>query len=284
MKLGTKQKMTVERVGEHGAFLAETPGDRQTVLLPGSELRREHRELETGDEFEVFLYKDTEDRPTATLKTPKIELGGFAPLKVKTVTGIGAFLDWGLDKDLLLPYSEQTVKVMQGRDYLVSLYEDKSGRLAATMKVYPLLATDSKYKKGDWTEGYVYQINPELGAFLAVDNRYNGMIRKEDLNETVKNGRTVRVRVTGIRKDGKLMLSPVKKAYKEIGHDAESVLTALNLSRGFLPYNDKSDAEEIRQAFGISKGAFKKALGHLLKEGLVEQTEDGIRAAEKKRR
>ena len=264
MKLGTKQKMTVERVGEHGAFLAETPGDRQTVLLPGSELRREHRELEPGDEIEVFLYKDTEDRPTATLKTPKIELGGFAPLKVKTVTGIGAFLDWGLDKDLLLPYSEQTVKVMQGRDYLVSLYEDKSGRLAATMKVYPLLATDSKYKKGDWTEGYVYQINPELGAFLAVDNRYNGMIRKEDLNETVKNGRTVRVRVTGIRKDGKLMLSPVKKAYKEIGHDAESVLTALNLSRGFLPYNDKSDAEEIRQAFGISKGAFKKALGHLL--------------------
>lgn len=284
MKLGTKQKMTVERVGEHGAFLAETPGDRQTVLLPGSELRREHRELEPGDEIEVFLYKDSEDRPTATLKTPKIELGGFAPLKVKTVTGIGAFLDWGLDKDLLLPYSEQTVKVMQGRDYLVSLYEDKSGRLAATMKVYPLLATDSKYKKGDWTEGYVYQINPELGAFLAVDNRYNGMIRKEDLNETVKNGRTVRVRVTGIRKDGKLMLSPVKKAYKEIGHDAESVLTALNLSRGFLPYNDKSDAEEIRQAFGISKGAFKKALGHLLKEGLVEQTEDGIRAAEKKRR
>ena len=284
MKLGTKQKMTVERVGEHGAFLAETPGDRQTVLLPGSELRREHRELEPGDELEVFLYKYTEARPTATLKTPKIELGGFAPLKVKTVTGIGAFLDWGLDKDLLLPYSEQTVKVMQGRDYLVSLYEDKSGRLAATMKVYPLLATDSKYKKGDWTEGYVYQINPELGAFLAVDNRYNGMIRKEDLNETVKNGRTVRVRVTGIRKDGKLMLSPVKKAYKEIGHDAESVLTALNLSRGFLPYNDKSDAEEIRQAFGISKGAFKKALGHLLKEGLVEQTEDGIRAAEKKRR
>ncbi|MGI6110271.1 MAG: S1 RNA-binding domain-containing protein, partial [Eubacteriaceae bacterium] len=217
MKLGTEQTMTVDHMTDHGAFLKENPEDNNSILLPQAEIRRAGRKIEPGDELNVFLYKDSEDRPTATLKHPKIELGGFAPLKVKSVTGIGAFLDWGLDKDLLLPYSEQTVKVMQGRDYLVSLYEDKSGRLAATMKVYPLLKTDSNLKKGEWTEGYVYQINPDFGAFLAVDNQYNGMIRKEDMNDEIRNGKTVKVRVTGIRKDGKLMLSPVKKAYKEIG-------------------------------------------------------------------
>lgn len=273
MKLGTTQNLTVSALDDHGAIL--TDGE-ETILLPNKEVE----ELKEGDNVDVFIYKDSKDRPIATRKTPKLQLGEIAPLKVLSTTRIGAFLDWGLDKDLLLPFKEQTTKVQEGREYLVQLYEDKTGRLAATMKVYPSLSTDSNYKKGDWVEGYVYQINPKQGAFVAVDNKYNGMIPIDEVNDSVHNGNTVKVRVVEVRPDGKLRLSPTKTAYKEIVPDASKILTLLEINNGFLPFNDKSSPEAIKAEFDISKGAFKKALGHLLKYGFIEQTEDGIKRKE----
>lgn len=270
MQIGTTQHMTVDHIAGPGAYLRDEDGE--LVLLPAKEAGR----LKAGEDVEAFVYRDSEDRPVATLKKPKIQLGKFAPLKVLSLTKIGAFLDWGLDKDLLLPYSEQSVKVMQNRKYFVQLYLDKSGRLAATMKVYPKLRTDSPYQKGDWTEGYVYQINPSVGAFVAVDNQYNGLIPKEDINDSVHNGESIKVRVVKVRPDGKLQLSPIKKAYKEINTDAVKILTALKNNGGKLPYNDKTAPEVIRAEFDISKGSFKKALGHLLKAGQIVQSEDGI--------
>lgn len=280
MEIGKTQKLTVDRITEPGAYLTDGSADSEAVLLPNAELRHAGK-LSPGDEIEVFLYLDSEDRPVATLKKPKIELGGFAPLTVKEVTKIGAFLDWGLDKDLLLPFSEQSGKIQRGKNYLVSLYKDKSGRLAATTKIYPLLRTDSDYKRGDWTEGYVYQINPKVGAFVAVDNQYSGMIRAQDLNPDVHTGKNIKVRVTGINREGKLLLSPIKKAYKEIDNDAHKILSALQESGGSIPYGDKSDAQDIKEAFGISKSAFKKAVGRLLKEGKIETEDGGIRLVEK---
>lgn len=271
MELGKTQLLNVKEPNKFGLLLEDSEGN--TVLLPNKEVRKKY---EPGEEVEAFIYMDSEDRPVATLKKPKIELGEFAPLKVVSLNKIGAFLDWGLDKDLFVPYSEQTTKLRQGKKYLVQLYKDKSGRLAATTKVYSKLSTDSPYKKGDWTEGYVYSINPKMGAFVAVDNKYNGMINKNDLNDSVHNGEIVKVRVIDVNRDGKLNLSPIKKAYKEIVPDAVKILNQLKENDGFLPYNDKTAPEVIRAEFDISKGSFKKALGHLLKMNVIKQTDSGI--------
>lgn len=270
MKLGERQILEVDSLSEHGAIL--TDGE-ETVLLPN----KESENLNPGDKVDIFLYRDSEDRPIATKAEPKIKLGEIAPLEVLSTTKIGAFLDWGLEKDLFLPFKEQTVKVAPGRKYLVELYKDKTDRLAATMKIYDKLSTDSNYRVGDWTEGYVYQINPKQGAFIAVDNKYNGMIPMNEVTDEIHNGNTVKVRVVEVRPDGKLRLSPKKIAHKAIIPDASKILTLLEMNNGFLPFNDKSSPEEIKAEFDISKGAFKKAIGHLLKHDLIMQTPDGIR-------
>ena len=222
------------------------------------------------------MYRDSKDRLISTTREPKIQVGEFAALKVADVTKVGAFLDWGLEKDLLLPYNEQTVKVQKGRDYLVNLYADKSDRLCATMKIYQLLKVDAPYKMGDWIEGYVYQINPEIGAFVAIDNLYHGLILIKDANSDIHCGEKIHARVSEIRNDGKLVLSPNKKAYKEIPKDAIVILTKLNESQGFLPYNDKTDAFVIKKEFNMSKSSFKRAVGKLLKEKKIRITERGI--------
>ncbi len=271
MKLGLTQTLKVKEINEHGAVLVDE--NEKEVLLPGKEAAG----LTEDDQVDVFIYRDSEDRLVATTSKPKIKLGEIKPLKAVQNTKIGAFLDWGLDKDLLLPFSEQLIKIEPGKEYLVRLYEDKSGRLAASTKVYDYLERYSPYKKGDWVEGYVYQINPKFGAFIAVDNKYSGMVRKEDMNNDIRNGKTVRLRVVDVTKDGKLTLSPVRRAHKEILPDAKKLLLALRENHGFIPFNDKSDPADIRREFNMSKAAFKKALGLLLKNRLVVQTEDGIR-------
>ncbi len=275
MELGKRDKLKVKEFTEHGAILEDS--DENIVLLPNKETEN----LKKDDLIDVFIYKDSEDRLIATKEEPLIHLNEFVPLKVKEVTKIGAFLDWGLEKDLLLPFSEQTIKVTEGEKYLVKLYVDKSDRLAASMKIYSDLDLNSPYKKGDWVKGTIYGINSELGALVAVDNKYNGMVLKDDFNESIKNGNKVKLRVVRVRNDGKLQLSPIKKAYKEIDSDALMIVKALKLNKGFIPFNDKSSPEAIRAEFDISKGAFKKALGFLLKKGFIKQTEDGIQVIEK---
>ena len=286
IEIGKIQTLKIDRVTSVGPYLvaadAVHTGEKlESVLLPMKELPRDKK---VGDKLEVFVYRDSRDRLIATTRKPKITLGQFAPLKVVDITKVGAFLDWGLEKDLLLPYHEQTLRVHQGRSYLVNLYIDKSNRLCATMKVYPLLKSNSNYKSGDWVEGYLYQINPEMGAFVAVDNQFHGLIPRNELTDDFHCGDKVRARVTEVRRDGKLVLSPNKKAYKEIPTDARIIWERLVKEGGSLPYNDSTSPGVIAREFKMSKSAFKRALGKLMKERKIRQTARGIERVDGKQR
>ena len=272
--IGQHQQLIVDHESKIGCFL-KAENDGQTVLLPKGETKRA---ISPGDTVSVFVYLDSEDRPVATMRVPKIEVGQIRPLKVTAITRIGAFLDWGLAKELLLPFHEQTAKVQIGRSYAVYCYLDKTGRPCATMKIYNHLSSDAPYDKGDWVDGYVYQINPEIGALMAVNFLYHGLIPIKELTAEIKTGMTVKCRVTGKHpRDQKLFLSPRKQSYKAIGKDAVMIYRALQAEGGFLPYNDHSDPEAVRERFDLSKAAFKRACGRLLRAGRIEMTDEGIR-------
>ena len=269
IELGKRQLLTVVREKEFGVYLAENIKDETAVLLPGKQVSAGTR---VGDRLEVFIYRDSEDRLIATTREPKLQVGETAVLTVKETGKIGAFLDMGLEKDVLLPFKEQTERVRPGRQCLAALYVDKSGRLAATMKVHPYLSGDSPYEKDDRVSGMVYEVSPQIGAFVAVDGRYYGLIPAKEFFGNVRPGDTVQARVTKVRDDGKLDLSLNEKAHIQMNTDAETVMEALEARGGVLPFTDKADPEIIRQEFAMSKNAFKRAVGHLLKEGRVRIT------------
>ena len=269
IELGKRQLLTVVREKEFGVYLAEDPADETAVLLPGKQVPAGTR---AGDRLEVFIYRDSEDRLIATTREPKLQVGETAVLTVKETGKIGAFLDMGLEKDVLLPFKEQTERVRPGQQCLAALYVDKSGRLAATMKVHPYLSGDSPYEKDDRVSGMVYEVSPQIGAFVAVDGRYYGLIPAKEFFGNVRPGDTVQARVTKVRDDGKLDLSLNEKAHIQMNTDAETVMEALEARGGVLPFTDKADPEIIRQEFAMSKNAFKRAVGHLLKEGRVRIT------------
>ena len=210
MKLGEYQKLKVIKKVEFGVYLAEHEGDETRVLLPQKQVPADAK---PGDEIEVFLYKDSKDRIIATTNQPKLTLGGLAVLEVAEIGKIGAFLDWGLEKDLFLPYKEQTKKLHEGEEVLVALYIDKSSRLCATMKVYHYLQTDSPYAQGDTVTGVVYEISDNFGVFVAVDYKYSALIPKQEAQGNYKVGDELTCRVTAVREDGKLTLSAKQKAY-----------------------------------------------------------------------
>ena len=225
---------------------------------------RKSQRKETG-----CLYSSA-DRLIATVREPKITLGKVALLKVAQVSRIGAFLDWGLEKDLFLPYREQTKKVHEGEEVLVALYIDKSSRLCATMKLYHYLRTDSPYSEGDSVTGLVYEISQNFGVFVAVDYQYSAMIPRQEAQAGYKVGDELSCRVSAVREDGKLTLSAKQKAYIQLHEDAQSVYEIIQEFDGVLPFDDKASPEVIQREFGLSKNAFKRAVGHLLKEKKVE--------------
>lgn len=274
MEVGKKQKLTIVKMAAPGAYLAEKADSDERVLLPK---RQVPQDVKIGDELEVFLYRDSEDRLISTVQEPKLMLGGLARLEVVEVTKVGAFLDWGLEKDLFLPYREQTKKVKAGETHLVTLYEDKSGRLSATMNVYPSLRQDSPYQKEDVVTGTVYEISGNFGAFVAVDDCFSGLIPAKENFGQLTIGEEVTCRVTGVRDDGKLNLSPRQKAYLQMDTDADTILSVLEEYAGVLPFNDKASPETIKREFNMSKNAFKRAVGRLLKEGKITITEKSIR-------
>lgn len=274
MEVGKKQKLQIVKLAAPGAYLAESRNSEERVLLPK---RQVPEGAGIGDELEVFLYRDSEDRLISTVQEPKLMLGGLARLEVVEVAKVGAFLDWGLEKDLFLPYKEQTKKVKAGERHLVTLYVDKSGRLAATMNVYPNLRQDSPYKKDDTVRGTVYEISDNFGVFVAVDDCYSGLIPAKENFGQLEVGQEVECRVTDVREDGKLNLSSRQKAYLQMDADAQKVLEVLEEYAGVLPFNDKASPEIIKKEFNMSKNAFKRAVGRLLKEGKVTITEKAIR-------
>ncbi len=267
LKLGETQELMIVKKVEFGVYLAESEDSEEKVLLP----RKQVPELAaSGDHIEVFLYKDSQDRLIATTNKPYVTLGGTAVLEVKDVSKIGCFLGWGLEKDLFLPFKEQTYRPKKGEKILIALYKDKSERLCATMKVYHYLKNRSGYVAGDEAEAFIYEISDRYGAYAAVDNKYSGLIQKKDMQGDIRPGQILNVRVTNVRDDGRLDLTARKKAYLQMEPDAKMILERLKKYNGVLPFDDRVDPEIIKNEFGISKAAFKRAVGHLLKEKRVE--------------
>ena len=270
MKLGKKQVLTVVKKVDFGVYLGS---DEERVLLPKKQVPAG---IELGDPVEVFLYIDSDDRLIATTNEPKIELGELAVLDVADTGKFGAFLDWGLEKDLFLPFKQQTAKVEKGDKCLVSLYIDKSQRLCATMKVYELLSKESPYQKDDEVEGIIYDISDNFGTFVAVDNQFSALIPKKDSFGNFRVGQTVHARVAAVKPDGKLDLSVKDKIPMQMDKDAAIILKKMEKNGGMLPFTDKADPEIIKKEFAMSKNAFKRAVGRLLKENKIEITEKNI--------
>lgn len=267
ISLGMQQALTVVKTVDFGVYLAENAGDGERVLLPQKQVPPGTKE---GDRLEVFIYKDSRDRLIATVREPLITLGKTAVLKVKQVTKIGAFLDWGLEKDLLLPYHEQTERVREGQECLVALYVDKSSRLCATMKVYHYLSQKPPYVVGDQVKGRVYETSGNFGVFVAVDDKYSALIPLREAQGTYRPGMILDLRVTEVKEDGKMNVTDRRKAYLQMDEDAEMVLGVIQEFAGVLPFDDKASPQVIQREFGLSKNAFKRAVGRLLKEGKVE--------------
>ena len=275
-QLGRKQELVVVKTVDFGVYLGEdqNAGMDERVLLPKKQVPEN---CNIGDKIEVFLYKDSRDRLIATVNIPKLMVGEVGFLKVSQVTKIGAFLDWGLEKDILLPYKEQTRKVREGEEVLAALYIDKSSRLAATMNVYEYLRKDSGYKKDDIVTGMIYQTSDNFGVFVAVDNIYSALIPKKEVVGELRIGDTVQARVTGVKPDGKLDLSIREKAYLQIEKDAVKILQIIDSFDGVLPFTDRANPEVIKRETQMSKNEFKRAIGNLLKNGKIEIKENCIR-------
>lgn len=273
IELGKTQELVIHKINEHGGYLGESGDRRNVVLLPGKQLPKDAAE---GDKIRVFIYRDSRDRLIATVNKPAMELGEIARLKVVSVSKIGAFLDWGLEKDLFLPFKEQTSKIRKNDYCVVKLYVDKSERLCASMKVYDLMEAPSPYKTGDQVKGVIYQLSETLGALVAVDMRWHGLIPLKELFGEHRVGDLVEARVTKVREDGRLNLSIREKAYRQMDLDAEAVYRRIQERGGHLPFTDKAAPMVIEREFGLSKNAFKRAVGRLLKAGKVQITDTGI--------
>lgn len=273
LQIGKRQELIIINKAKHGIYLGTDADTQEKVLLPNSEVTED---MEIGDKLEVYIYRDSEDRIISTRKMDVMELGDTAVLKVKEVTNIGAFLDWGLPKDLFLPFKQQTKTLKKDQSVLVALYLDKSSRLCATMNVYEYLSSDSPYKKDDKVHGVVYEIIDSFGAYVAVDNKYSAMIPKQELFSNLKVGDLIQARVTKVKEDGRLDLSLREKSFIAMDTDSLMIYRELLRAGGSLPLNDKSSPEDIYERFQLSKNAFKRAIGHLYKEKKIVLHKDGI--------
>ena len=273
IEIGTKQTLTVVKTVDFGVYLSEPGKEADRVLLPKKQVPADAR---VGSEIEVFIYKDSDDRLIATTTQPKIMLGDVRVLRVKDTGKIGAFMDWGLEKDVLLPFREQTRKVHKGEDVLCALYVDKSSRLCVTMNVYPYLKNESPYGKDDKVMGTVYEMSDNFGAFVAVDDIYSALIPKKELYGNIQIGDSISARVVSVKEDGRLNLSLREKAYLQMDTDADKLLAMMDKQGGKIPFTDKASPELIREKTGMSKNEFKRAVGRLLKQGLIEIKENSI--------
>ena len=275
MKLGEYQELIYVKKVEFGIYLANKQGDEERVLLP---FKQVPEGLAIGDKVRVFVYKDSKDRMIATTNEPKLTLGSFAVLQVKEVGKIGAFLDWGLEKDLFLPFKEMRGTVKPEDEVLVTLYIDKSERLCASMKgLYNLLSTDSPYKADDMVTGRVYEFSDNFGTFVAVDDKYSARIPNHEDHSYLRVGDIIDAKVVSVKPDGKLDLTLREKAYIQMDADAEKLLELLESYAGVLPFTEKASPEVIKRETGLSKNAFKRAVGHLYKERKIDIADGKIR-------
>lgn len=272
IELGKYQTLEIRRIVDFGAYLS-VPGEDAEVLIPGRYLPEN---MQVGDSLEVFVYKDSEDRPIATTERPYATVGEFAFLSVNAVNDTGAFLDWGLPKDLLVPYGEQRMRMRRGGIYLVYIYVDKAtGRIVATTKtdkylgnVYP------DYKPGDRVQALVVE-HTDIGYKVIVDNLHKGMIYSNELYRAIEIEETVTAYVKQVRDDGKIDLTVNEKAVVRQSDVAERIMNHLSKENA-APISEKMSPDIIEMAFHCSKKDFKKAIGHLYKERMVVIAPDGI--------
>ncbi len=280
IRLGEIQNLIIVKKVDFGVYVAPECVAHDPEALQGNKVLLPAKYVpegkNVGDTVEVFVYKDSKDRLIATTLQPKLAMGQVARLRVAQVGKFGAFLDWGLEKDLMLPFKQQKKRVSEGEEVLVSLYIDKSERLCATMNVYHELRTDSPYQKDDRVSGTVYEVSQNFGAFVAVDDMYSALIAKKELYGNIQIGDTVSARVLKVKEDGKLDLSVRDKAYVQIATDAEEIMDIIERFGGALPFNDKASPEVIKRETGMSKNEFKRAVGNLLKNNRIKITEKGI--------
>ena len=275
MRLGEYQELEYIKKVDFGIYLGESQRAEERVLLPAKQVPQG---IKLGDKIKVFLYKDSRDRLIATTNEPKLSMGQIRPLEVKECGKIGAFLDWGLEKDLFLPYKEMTMKVQAGDEVLVTLYIDKSSRLCASMRgLYDLLSKESPYKKDDTVSGRVYEFSDNFGCFVAVDDKYSARIPRHEDTGFLRVGDVIEAKVTDVKPDGKLDLTLREKAYIQMDSDSEKIMELLDLYAGVLPFSEKASPEVIKRETGLSKNAFKRAVGHLYKERKIDLNGGKIR-------
>ena len=275
MDIGKYNRARVESIMPQGYYLELETGGR--VLLPGN---REEFSLEEGEILDVFVYMDSEDRPIATLQKPYAQAGEFAVLEVKDVNRVGAFLDWGLNKDLFLPYQQQLGELQRGRCVVYILLDDKSNRLVATEKIKSFIDTDtSELHVGERVELVAYEVTPDYVDFL-VNYRYTGRLMVTPGSKRIYIGDTMPGYIQRFTSDGKITLNLTPVGYKGImkSDSPNAILRKLEEAGGFLPYGDHTDPETIQKEFGMSKKTFKKILGTLYREGKILLQDDGIKA------
>lgn len=268
--LGRSATLPILRFATPGAYLRVGPDE--AVLLPGSEIPQG---AEVGDELEVFVHRDSAGRPVATMRRPKVELGEVAFLECTSVTKYGAFFDWGLAKELLVPFSEQTVDPVVGARHPIGLYLDDTGRLAGTMRVSEMLRGETdEWHLDEWVEGEAWRNHPDIGLFVIVERSFVGLVPASEPH-ALRRGEVSRFRISHVLPDGKLELSLRGHAHEEIERDAQHVLATLRRP-GAPRIGDRSSPEEIRRTFGLSKKAFKRAVGRLLKTRALAFDREGM--------
>lgn len=276
LEIGKYHIMRIDRETEPGLFLSNEEGD--DVLLPNKYVPSEYK---IWDELEVYIYLDHEERPVATTLKPYIELNSFGYLRCTAVSSIGAFLDWGLEKELFVPFAQQARPMKVGSWYIVYMYlDEKTNRLAATSKTIKYLSNDTlDLKKFDKVSLLISHIT-DRGANAIVNSKHKGLIYKEDIFEDIRTGDQLEGWVKKIRPDGKIDIVLQEEGYRSIEPNAQYIYEELAANDGFLPLHDKSDADDIQSQLGLSKKSFKKAIGTLYKDQKILIKEDGIYSVE----
>lgn len=271
LEIGKYNRLEVKRLTAIGAYLASELAD---ILLPSKYVREG---LRVGDHVNVFVYLDSEDRLVATTLKPKAQVGEFAVMEVKDTGSVGAFLDWGLEKDLLVPFGEQPRPMHKGEKHLVRVYLDRSERIAASAKIGKFLQrSDIPLKAGEEVQLTFYEFG-DLGAKVIINGRYAGLLFKNELFGKYEVGTTVKGYVKKVREDGKVDVSLRKGGMQDIAGSRETFLMVLGERGGFLPVGDKSSPELIYELFRMSKKSFKTVIGNLYKQGIIDITKDGVR-------
>ncbi|HBG8527456.1 TPA: DNA-binding protein [Clostridioides difficile] len=275
INIGDFNKLTVKRKTEFGYFLdGQTNNTKDDILLHNRLIGK--NEINIGDEVNAFIFKDSDDRTAATLIPPLAKVGDVAHLKVVDNTDIGTFIDMGLPKDILVPFKAKTYPLFRDEKYLFYIYLDKSKRIAATTDIDSYLLTDHTYNVGDIVTGVVYGFQTNNSAMICVDNKYAGVIFHNEYFTELKTGDVLEnLHVIKIYEDGKLGLSPRGNRKDELDTLENKILSYLEGSDGYMRFNDKSDPKDISILFNSSKKNFKRALGVLMKKGLIYQDEEG---------